>query len=346
MSPAKNTYCLSCQTIFPEGAKFCHVCGQNKRASILSFKELWTNFWNTVFNVDNSFFNTLRLLPRPDKITKLYVAGERKKYINPIRLFLILLVFLVAASLASSSIFGKSNPVGNQYMSYQKAQLLEDYDNTVASENLSEEEFVMSEALKNKVFGDQKCPDFDTIYQAIGIMDFDDVKPILNKDFIELDEEEIYEKYNAKSFWQKLKYRQFLRLNKDPSSGIKFLLSNAGWGLIPSILLLSLFLKLLYRNFKIQYLEHLILVVNVHSFIFLVLIIYFLLLRFANKGISEFSSMLAILIAISYPLFIIYKYYGENIFRSSIKYILSGIFYFFISVIFIAISMVISGFIF
>ena len=177
-------------------------------------------------------------------------------------------------------------------------------------------------------------------------MDFGDVKTMLKKDFVELTEEEIYKKYNAKNFWQKLRYRQYLRLNKDSVSGIKYLACNAGWGLVPSILILCLFLKLLYRNFKIPYLEHLLLVVTVHSFIFLVWIIASLFMRFTNNSFYETASLTALMLTLFYPLFILYKYYEEGIFISVIKYFLVGFFYFIVSVIFIAISMLISGFIF
>jgi len=346
MGFSPNTYCLSCNSIFPEGAKFCHVCGQNRRASILSFKELWTNFWNTIFNVDNSFFNTLRLIPRADKITMLYVAGHRKKYINPIRLFLIMLVFLVAASLASMSNIDKSQFLPKLYKSYDGSVLLDKFDRVVAGQDLTDEEYAKIENLRIEIFGNQLCPEIDTIRNGMTIIDYGDVKPILKRDFIELTENEIYKKYGVDSYFLKLKYRQFLRLNKDPSSAVKYLFGNAGWGLIPSILLLCLFLKLLYRNYKIPYLEHLILVVNVHSFIFLIWIIATLFIRFTNHTLNEPVSFFAIMLTLFYPFFILYKYYREGFFISLIKYLLASIFYLVVSFVFIVISMLISGFIF
>ncbi len=342
----KESYCLNCNESFVDLAKYCHNCGQSKRASILSLRELWTNFWNTILNVDNSFFRTLLMIARPSRLTKMYVAGKRKKYINPIRLFLIMFVFLIGAMSGAIGDFGNNSFIPNLYRSYHESLLLEKFENEVSSYELGTTDLEWIDEIKANVFRRNVCPENDTMWTGVRLVDFGSFQRILKKDFIDLSEEEIYEKYDANTFFEKLNYRQYLRINKDQGAANRYLFTNAGWGLVPSILVLCLFLKLLYRNFQIPYLEHLVLVVNTHSFFFLIGILISLTFRITDHSYND--SLIPILFSfiIIFPVIIIYKYYKEGPIISLVKYLLAAIIYLFASAIFLIISMLISGFIF
>lgn len=348
MTDINQNYCLNCEESFVEGSKFCFACGQSKRASILSVKELWNNFWTTIFNVDNSFFRTLRLIPRPDRLTQLYVAGKRKKHINPIRLFLISLVFFVAAAITVIGDFGDSSFLKNINRDYYSSLMLERFEEEMDLRVVDSAEYERMQSIKDTVFEGVSCVDVDTIFNGMRIVDFDGFKYLTKKDFSELSEEEIYEKYGIDGFWDRLKQRQYIRINKDPNSSNKFLFNNAMWGLIPSILVLCLFLKLLYRNHKIPYLEHLIFVVNVHSFFFLFWMVSMLILRYFIDDRYGIQALMPIaLAAMIFYVFIMMKiYYREGILRSLVKFIFAFFVYGFFSLLFVVLSIVISGFIF
>lgn len=348
MSNISSNYCLNCSSVLVEGSDFCHRCGQSKRAGILSFKELWDNFWTTIFNVDNSFFTTLRLIARPDKLTSLYVAGRRKKHINPVRLFLISLVFFAAAFIYIIGDFGDDQFLKNLNRDYYNSLLLERYDNTIGEMRLTDQEYEQLESIKAKTFEGVVCSEVDTVFDGMTIIDVGTFRSITKGDFLDLSEEEIYDKYGAKTFFEKLNYRQYIRINKDPNASNKFLFSNALWGLVPCMLVLSLFLKLLYRNHKIAYLEHLVFVLNTHSFLLLfwmvfAFIFHWFLLDYFNKQwvfpFVAFSNIVFVFV-------MMFKYYREGFFRSLIKYFLALIVYTFFGFFFIVISMVISGFTF
>ena len=81
--------CPNCGYL-PFETNFCPECGQRK----LTEKDdrLWSlagDFFEGVFNLENSFFRTIKtMFSRPNIYAKEYDLGARKKYISPIKLFL------------------------------------------------------------------------------------------------------------------------------------------------------------------------------------------------------------------------------------------------------------------
>lgn len=341
-----GTYCLSCKTPFTNGAQFCHSCGQNKRASILSFRELWTNFFSTIFTVDNAFFRTLKLIVRPDKLTQRYVAGDRKKYLNPIRMFLLMLIFLVATILLITKNQTNLSFLKYVHKSYYTSLVYEKLDNKIASYPIGDSTRLEFEKLSESLFPNVKCPDIDTLKNGIVMVSTEGTKKILKRDFVEMSIEEINEKYNSKTYWEKLLLGQYVRLNKDPSAAIKFLINNAGWGIIPSILIICVLLKFLFWNHKIRYLEHLVFMANIHSFLFLVTILLLLSQKIVPESLHGKILGATIISTILLVYFFFKQYYREGLFRSTFKFLVVFVCYFFSTLISLALAAVASGFLF
>ncbi|MFY0697316.1 MAG: DUF3667 domain-containing protein [Balneola sp.] len=85
----KNT-CSNCN-FSPLELAFCPRCGQKKLTEKdLRLRVLIGDVMESTFNFDNSFFRTLKLFfLNPGKYVNSYNLGERKKYISPIKWFLI-----------------------------------------------------------------------------------------------------------------------------------------------------------------------------------------------------------------------------------------------------------------
>src|SRR5690606_26300367 len=94
--PMKNhkPYCLNCHQSLENDEKFCCHCGQEKKEYTLQIKEIGDQFFRTLFNIDNTLFRTLKLLPTPWVLTRHFVAGHRIPYYHPARMFIILLFLL------------------------------------------------------------------------------------------------------------------------------------------------------------------------------------------------------------------------------------------------------------
>src|SRR5262245_25138589 len=90
--------CLNCGAALH--GSFCSACGQRAVPPDPSVSELAGDAWQELSGYDGRIASTVRGLFRPGHLTREYVAGRRKRYLSPVRLYLIVSVmyFLVAAA--------------------------------------------------------------------------------------------------------------------------------------------------------------------------------------------------------------------------------------------------------
>ena len=62
------------------------------------FRRLLAEAVSTVFNLDNRLLQTLKLFFLPGRLTKAYLAGQRVRFVSPLRLYLIFSVFYFAVA--------------------------------------------------------------------------------------------------------------------------------------------------------------------------------------------------------------------------------------------------------
>jgi hypothetical protein len=100
------TACANCGQAFdaPPPA-FCPACGQESRVRAPTLGEFVQQFGGAYFSTEGALWRTLKLLLfKPGELTKQYLAGRRKHYVLPLRLYLtvsviaILLLRLVAGT--------------------------------------------------------------------------------------------------------------------------------------------------------------------------------------------------------------------------------------------------------
>lgn len=319
--------CKNCNYDLSEVDKYCPNCGQKTTAHILTIKELFVNFWSSVFNLDNTLFRTLRYIWAPWKLTQMYVEGKRQSFFNPMRLFLVTLLFHFGYLVSLTNIDNKTTRSQEEFNKLERSNLYEKYvgvkENFPADKALKQ----YSDSIEAHLFQNVTLPEKDTFMnQNI----FGKSYPITRKDAIEMSIDSIYKKYNITTFLEKLEIKQLIRINLDRAGTIKYALGNAAWGLLTAVFFLGLLFKLLYVRQKKFYVEHLIFWMNVHStgFITVSLIIFFAK-RFSQN--EEFQSgFLSIALLILLPALVLvsmYKYYGQSIFKTIIKFLLTGMFY-------------------
>ena len=136
--------CKNCQDILEEDALFCHKCGAKVIRNRITLKLLITEVFVTFFGWDNKYFVTVkRLVIQPDIVLEEYLAGVRKKYVNPIAFFAIgaaisLFTFNFFAeeyieinknqSTSVSSLTQKMTPNYDKFSPEKKANLLKDQE--------------------------------------------------------------------------------------------------------------------------------------------------------------------------------------------------------------------------
>jgi hypothetical protein len=87
----------------PAHGPFCYACGQSEKGMIRHLSEVVSDMADIVFNVDSRIFRSLwDLYVRPGYLTTEYLAGRRARYVTPFRLFFFLSIiafFAIQASL-------------------------------------------------------------------------------------------------------------------------------------------------------------------------------------------------------------------------------------------------------
>lgn len=102
---AGSGQCLNCGT--PLEGPFCHYCGQPDRNFMRFFPALLREFISESLELDSRFARTMKpLLFFPGRLTRDYLDGRRFRYTPPVRLYLFssIIFFLLAAFLSSDAI--------------------------------------------------------------------------------------------------------------------------------------------------------------------------------------------------------------------------------------------------
>jgi len=84
--------CKNCELPLRSDYSYCSNCGAKIIRNPLTLKNLWYDFSERYFNVDNTFLRTFwDLIKKPEIVIEGYINGVRKKYLNPISYYAIAL---------------------------------------------------------------------------------------------------------------------------------------------------------------------------------------------------------------------------------------------------------------
>ena len=100
----RGILCLNCGQPISDNDNFCSNCGQVNDELPLSIKQFISEFFSGFFSFDTRFFKTFfPLLFKPGKVSKEYIEGKRRKYVNPFQLYLhVTIVFFLLQGLFSA----------------------------------------------------------------------------------------------------------------------------------------------------------------------------------------------------------------------------------------------------
>ncbi|WP_228893929.1 DUF3667 domain-containing protein [Pseudoduganella aquatica] len=94
-SHAAPASCLNCNATV--SGNYCHNCGQETRTHAPSLAEFAHEFIGHYVALEGRLWGTFtRLLFRPGALTNEYLAGRRKRYVEPLRLYLTLSILFFA----------------------------------------------------------------------------------------------------------------------------------------------------------------------------------------------------------------------------------------------------------
>ncbi len=346
MEDNKKKYCANCH--YPLGkAKYCAHCGQKNTDGRISIGEFFSVFFSTVFNLESKFFQTLRDIFIPGKLTNEWFKGRHKPYFHPVRLFIVSALLLIAAiglQITEDTMSFTNIHKRAEKSTYKKGFLL-DMD-SLSRQTI--EKFPEHSSLK---------PAFDTLYKAmigkdslqrdsikmsefvvVGGIDEGDQK-VSNEDFINLSTEELLEKYKVEGFLKRLLFQQKIKLFKDKGNFAPFLLGNSLWIILLMMPFLALILKILYIRHDYYYVEHLIFSFHTHSFAFILFAIISLIVVPTDLG---WLVMIGFLILFVYLHKSLRKVYGQSRWKTLFKLLFVNFIYLFMASGFLILGLLIS----
>ncbi|MBL0027215.1 MAG: DUF3667 domain-containing protein [Saprospiraceae bacterium] len=333
--------CKNCSNNLLKEQIYYPVCGQKTDAHVLSVKELVSNFWSSVFNFDNTLFKTIKQIWAPWKLTKFYVEGKRKSFLNPMRLFIFMLLFHFGFLVSLTHIDNIQTRSFNEYTELERSKLYEKFllFNEKSTPNGPVKAY--SDSIQSKLFTKIRTPDKDTFY--LGNLNLTKY-PITRKDAIEIPTDSIYSKYNITSFFDKIIVKQMIRMSLDRAGTLKYAIGNAAWGLVVAVILMGLLFKLLYIRKRRPYVEHLVFWMNVHSFCFLLvtLIVFFTMNVISS---DDPGGILAAGLGITLPIVLyisMLKYYKQGKLKTFVKFFITSGFYLMVGVFVVLIVSLIS----
>jgi Protein of unknown function (DUF3667) len=100
-SATTTVSCLNCGHVF--AGAYCPACGQKHGAAMPTTKEIVGDLMRSAMSPGGKLFESLRvLLLKPGELTRVYIAGQRLRFVHPVRLYLLgIFVFAAAVNLNS-----------------------------------------------------------------------------------------------------------------------------------------------------------------------------------------------------------------------------------------------------
>ncbi len=289
----KTNCCLNCNHTLSEVYNFCPHCGQENNDHRVSFGIFIGDFLSNYFSFDTRIGRSIQpFFLRPGYLTNQFNEGKRMRYVHPLRLYLIVSIFFffVATLLVQRNL--------------EEVSLVPDA--VMRDEAIEEDTTVISgwnrtlDVMRNADLSDQVALDS---LRNIGFVQGD------------LENQELMNRL----------FHQFRKVvNNDVSLFSGYLMQNLPVMMFIVLPLLALVIKLFYIRRNFFYVHHLVHVLHLHAFTFLVFGLYLLILIIFDArettpdGVS--SGILLLLMGYSFLSFL--KVYRQRWPKTLLKFFL------------------------
>ncbi len=325
--------CLNCQYELNDTQLFCPECGQKVHNSKLTIWTLLAEFFAGIFNLENGLYTSLKWLPVPGYLSRRFMEGKRKRYLNPIRFFLVALIIHIAVLTDIIPLDAVSRENIKSMEKFGQAKLHDDF--LLMKDSLAER-FSITEidSLEKIIFKDVPLVN-DSITvnggeSAVGVIFntslIQRVYSFKKADLYELTMDEFMNTYDLNTYWEKVIMTQVLRAVRDTSGALRFAIGNLIWIIFSVILVEGLFMKLLYLRRKRYYVEHLVVLFNIHTFSFLLASLGFWV-GYRFIGPENSLDNFAFFINVVFFFLSIKYYYRQGWIKSFIKFSMIGFVY-------------------
>ncbi|HMT28625.1 MAG TPA: DUF3667 domain-containing protein [Bacteroidia bacterium] len=327
----RSPFCTNCGKELHESDNFCPHCGQENDNKRQSFGRIMSELVIGFLSIESRLAHSIpALLFRPAFLTKEYLNGRRQRYLDPVRMFLtIVVIFFLVGSLEDDTNVDQG-----------KKQTTE--SSATISENLKDTLLILDEGPLQLNFTEHASEDSNAISDSTDHEDLelDDANYGKIKELIKegvTDENQIMDSLKIKNtFWNRFYYHEVIKFANTDFEDLKaYFISKLPWVFFSLIPLFAFILKMLYFRRKFLYIDHLIFAFHLHSFYFLTAILNNII-----SWISGFDcSVIANLFAIVYSFMALKNFYQQGYLKTALKFLTLYCTYFIsalVSLIFIA----------
>ena len=320
--------CLNCGRPLDLTDKYCPNCSQRNTTKQLSINDFFQEFLSSIFTYDSRLRFTVKdLLFKPGIITKNYVRGQRLKYANPFRFFLsVSIIYFIIQGLSPSNginnessaviLNGESiNATTNIDSILNKTNTIDVFDNEKKTDTLPS---YLSEAELDTLQWPNRLVNRFSVYQKYykntKIKDPETALDNLKHPKTKLNKW-IYSKNNA-----------IERVSENPIGFANYLMNKIPFFLFFFAPFFAFFFWIFYSMKKYNYMEHLIFIFHIFSFVFLLALICFI--PDLMIGDNVFIAIAFVFIAPFYFYKALRNFYKQSRFITILKFILLNIAFF------------------
>jgi len=349
----RGSTCLNCEQTISPNDHFCPNCGQINNTDRISLNYYFQESLSGFFSFDNRFFKTIiPLIFNPGKVTREFIEGKRKKYVNPFQLYLniTILFFLLIGLFSTIDNFNDAQKISDIAQNNPK-----DFSKTLDTIN----KLLINEKGKAKTTDDDTEDAFINFEFETDSIKGSDLQPENKKDtitnstkkffikiteFMKYDNEhedvdiptalnELGYKVNNRNIFYFSKAQNINKFTKDPAfikSYLDNIISKISVALFFILPIFTLILALLYVRNKYNYSEHLVFVFHTQTVFFILLIFFLLIDKAFNIG---WGITIFLLLFLIYLFIALRNFYRQGWFKTFIKYFILNTFYFILALI-------------
>ncbi|MBK7936863.1 MAG: DUF3667 domain-containing protein [Lewinellaceae bacterium] len=352
--------CLNCDRKLPKKAKFCPRCGQRNNQGKVSMRELLQRFWANFSHLDSKFVKICWQLFIPARVTLEYFRGRQKRYPNPVQFFLVVMFFFLLAVNMDSGKIRRTNSDAPIVISVDSSGADQKVDINIKPQLLYPviEKYVNGKEFRRSL--DSLSPELNTpaIQKALdsllyitntqwnelgqiwlrdsmnnaqtGMVDSIPltlgffVMKVAVDDLVKLEPEQIARKYGVKSWLRRYLLIQGIKSFKNPEELVRLYLGSLTWTLLALVSCMSFVLSGLYFRQKRFFVEHFVFLLHLHSAVLLLLAVVLVLVKLT--GIQWLLGP-PVIFTMGYLFAAMKRFYGQNIWRTTLKWLLFSVIY-------------------
>ena len=325
----KEKSCLNCNAVV--NGKYCSFCGQENIEPQESLWHLIVHFFNDITHFDGKFFSSVKyVVTKPGFLTSEYVRGRRMSYLNPVRFYVFtsFLFFLIFFSFMINEEDLKFKESKKTELSKKSSDQVDEVLNNMGIDSLKKLE--KKKQKRANILGSGNYRDrkeYDSL-QLLSLTKETGIKKILVERGFRLNE-----KYGNDS-------------NKTLEVLVNNLLHSIPQTLFFTLPLFALVLQCLYfRSKKHYYVGHVIFTIHFYIFIYIDLVLMYIFGMLSEIKYLGWFSIVEVIFGIGifyYAYRAMRNFYEQGRWKTVLKIFLLSIGLFFLSIIFVLITLTLS----